>query len=881
MAERLFLIDGYSNIFRAFYAIHGLSNARGEPTNAVYGFVNMLRKLLREERPDLIGIALDTGGHGARKEQYAEYKANRSAMPDDLKAQMPAIRRAIEGFRIPMLEIEEWEADDVVGTITRQAVAAGFEVVLVTADKDFFQLVSDKVNVWHTFREKLYDPALVKEDFGVPPEQVIDVLALMGDSVDNVPGVPGIGEKGAKKLIEEYGTVEKLLDHAEEIKRKNYREGLLNNREQALLSKELVTIQTELDMAFDPESLRLEEPDAEALRELYRELDFFSLVEELDAQGAVPTRVTIEPAMLIDSVAAWKTVAKDVGQRVELGVIGEQEPVGLSLATGEGESVFADFRDEALRKAVIVSLREWVGDPKRDLVGHDLKEVLRLSGRGVDVRAGLVDTMLLAYLLRTAVRSFGLGDVTIERLDYKATTEKDAGWMKGKPPESSDPNLLGYAAERALLPAMMAPSLFEQLEAGTGDPGDPASVYHSIEEPLMPVLMRMEEAGIELDTEFLETMSKDLAERIGGLEGEIYEIAGEEFNINSPAQLGQIMIEKLEYPVVKKTRKTKKYSTNAETLEELAARGYDLPERILRYRELTKLKSTYVDALPGLVDSNGRLHTRFNQAVAATGRLSSANPNLQNIPVRTDGGAEIRRAFRAASGHQLLVADYSQIELRVLAHIAQESELIETFQRGGDIHQSTAASVFGVSPALVSPDQRRAAKVINFGIIYGMSPFGLANNLGITNAEAKQFIEAYFERFPKVAEYTETTLEAARENLCVTTLYGRTRWLPDIQSRNWNLRENAKRMAINARVQGTAADLLKKAMIEVDGVLQREHPNTRLLLTVHDELVLEVPEAEASAVLDMVVARMVGVAELAVPLVVDAALGETWYDAKS
>jgi DNA polymerase-1 len=876
--KRLYLIDGYSTLFRAFYAIRGLSNSKGEPTNAVYGFVNMLRKLLREEHPDLVGVALDTGGHTFRREKFEEYKANRSPMPDDLRAQLPSVRRAIEAFHIPILELEKYEADDVLGTMAKRAAAEGFEVVLVTADKDLFQLVGDGIRLFHTGREKLYDAAAVQEDFGVAPERVPDVLALMGDTVDNVPGVPGIGEKGAKKLITEYGSLESLLDAADEVKRKSYREGLQEHREQALLSKDLATVATDLDLTFDPEALHLEEPDYEALYELYRENDFFSLLKELEEQG-VAGGVEIEPARACGSSEEWQQAIGRSGERVVLGLVGDDEPLGVALRDGDG-ALFADFRIQGLRDPVCDSLRSLAARDDVELVGHDLKELLRLCGPEIEVAARLTDTMLLAYLLRSSVRSYGLADVVLERLHHKVVEPKEAGWDKGEPPIAEDPRLLEMAAERAILPDELAEIFLPLLESGEEDPGEPSRVYREIEEPLLPVLLRMEEAGIEIDREFLREMSQRLAQELDALEAEIYELAGEQFNIQSPAQLGEIMFEKLGYPVLKRTRKTRKYSTDADTLEELAARGFDLPERLLRYRELSKLKSTYVDALPELADEGGRVHTRFNQAVAATGRLSSTNPNLQNIPVRTGIGQEIRKAFRAGEGRRLLVADYSQIELRVLAHIAQEQALIEAFQEGADIHRSTAASVFGVEPALVNDDQRRAAKVINFGIIYGMSPYGLAKTLGIATGEAKQFIEAYFERFPGVRRYTEETLEAASEELCVTTLYGRTRWLPDIRSRNYNLRENAKRMAINARIQGTAADLLKLAMIAVDRLLRDTFPDARLLLTVHDELVLEVPAEDADRIVDAVRDEMEQIAELDVPLVVDAAHGETWYEAK-
>ena len=578
--KRLFLIDGYSNIFRAFYAIRELSNSKGEPTNAVYGFVNMLRKLLRDEQPELIGIGMDTSGATLRKEKFEEYKANRRPMPDDLRSQMPLIRRAIDAMKIPMLEAEGYEADDVLGTLAKKAAAAGYDVVLVTADKDFFQLVDDHVSVYHSFREKLYDPALVEEDFGVPPRQVVDVLALMGDSIDNVPGVPGIGEKGAKNLIKEHGSLEALLDAAPEIKRKNYREGLTNHRNEALLSQELVTIETELDVPFEPDRLELEPPDREALLELYRELDFFSLLKEMEADVAGAALDDLEAATDVDSAERWHEVAGGLGTELVLalvGTVGEPRGVAVRDAAECAEAYFADFAREGVREAVAATLAQWLAADDMTLVGHDLKETLRLvarSGGGLEVAARLRDTMLLAYLLRGAARSFELEDVALDRLGRTPTSEKDAGFEKGAEPAAGDERLRLLAAERLLIVRLLAEQLEEQLaeappalDQGNACPGmlgeGEAWVYSMIEEPLIPALLRMEEAGIELDTEFLGEMSEELGQEIERLEEEIYEIAGERFNVNSPKKLGEIMYERLGYPIVKRTRKTKSYSTDA------------------------------------------------------------------------------------------------------------------------------------------------------------------------------------------------------------------------------------------------------------------------------------------------------------------------------
>lgn len=876
---RIFLIDGYSNIFRAFYAIRNLSSSTGEPTNAVFGFLQILRKLLRDEKPEYLGVAFDVSSQTVRKERYEDYKANRAPMPEDLRPQIPWIRKVIEAYGIPVLELEKYEADDVLGTLSHKARAEGYEVVLVSADKDLMQLVGDGVYLQHTGRDKLYDAEGVAADFGVPPGQVVDVLALMGDAADNVPGVPGIGEKGAKKLVAEYGSVEALLEKAGEIKRKSYREGLQEHRDKALLSKELVTIHVDLPVDFDPEALALDPPDYDALRELCWRLDFHSLAKEYEA-GAGVEAVELEAAEDLADAAEWQRRAAKLKGSVTVVAIGEPEAVGLAVLPAEGGPFFADFRREGLRTAVVETLGDWVLRSDLRLVGHDLKEVFRLLGR--DSPAGnaggcrLADTMLASYLARSAARSHDFESVVQDQLHQTASKLQDAGFVRGAVPEPGEPALLALAGERVYLARQMSEGLWELMdEEGVEE------VYDTFEEPLVPVLARIEESGISLDVQYLETMSKEMEGEIGALEKEIHELAGETFNVNSPQQLGEVMFEKLGYPVVRKTRKTKRYSTDAETLEELAARGLPLPERLLRYRELTKLKSTYIDALPALLGDDGRLHTRFNQAVAATGRLSSAHPNLQNIPIRTELGHRIRKAFRAGEGQVLVVADYSQIELRILAHIAEEKAMIEAFRSGEDIHASTAAAVFGGSPLLVHAEQRRMAKVINFGIIYGMSSWGLSKALGIPKKEAEEFIEAYMDRYPGVRRYTEKTLKEAAEHGKVETLYGRVRRLPDIRSRNYSLRENAKRMAINARIQGTAADLLKLAMVRVFRRLRAELPACRQLLTVHDELVLEGPAADAEALSALVRETMETVASLQVPLVVEAGIGETWYDAKA
>ncbi len=759
----------------------------------------MLRKLLREEQPELIGVALE-GGKTLRSERFADYKANRAPMPEDLASQLPWIRRLLEAFHIPVLELSGYEADDVLGTLACRAAADGYEVILVSADKDLMQLVEPRVSLYHTGRSKLYDPNGVTEDFGVPPAKVADVLALMGDSIDNIPGVPGIGDKGAKALIQEFGSLEELLARAGEVTRKSYREGLQQHAEQARLSKELSTIHTDLPVPFDPAALRRDPPDTAALRRLYTELDFLSLVEELAPEpaavqialagggpgGAEPAGGAAAPmAREALSPAEWESAmvltaaargAGDaggthgtlrVGDELFAAVIGESPALGLAVAAAPGgapsdgePALFADFRRPGLRAAAVATLGGLLADPGARLTGHNLKEVLRLCPEGERCCAELFDTMLASYLLKPSLHGHSLEELALERLNARPLSAKEAGWDKGQAPEPGDPRLLTYAGERVLLARHMAAGMRQELAAGNAGALD--RVFREIEMPLLPVLLGMEEAGILLDTGYLGAMSVELGREVAQLEEEIWRQAGERFNLNSPQQLGVVLFERLGLPAPKRTQKTRSYSTGAEILEGLALRGFPIAQLLLRYRELSKLKSTYVDALPAMVGADGRLHTRYQQAVAATGRLSSANPNLQNIPIRTELGQRIRRAFVAGPGQALVVADYSQIELRILAHIAAEPELIRAFAAGEDIHRATAGTVFGVAPELVSAEQRRAAKTINFGILYGMSAFGLSQNLGIPKGDAERFIAAYLDRYQGVRRYVEETLAERR-----------------------------------------------------------------------------------------------------------------------
>ncbi|HSS52312.1 MAG TPA: DNA polymerase, partial [Thermoanaerobaculia bacterium] len=605
--SRLFLIDGYSNIFRAFYAIRNLSNSRGEPTNAVYGFVQMLRKLLREENPELVGVALDVG-KTFRNEKFEDYKANRRPMPEDLASQLPWIRQVLEAYRIPILELAGYEADDVLGSLSCRAAEAGYDVVLVSADKDLMQLVEPRVSLYHTGRNKLYGPQEVTEDFGVPPEKVVDVLALMGDSIDNIPGVPGIGEKGAKSLIQEYGSLDELLARAGEISRKAYREGLLANEAQARLSKELTTIHTHLEIPFDPGALHHDPPDTEALRRLFTELEFFSLVEELGpadslggAGGGAAGAEEIPAAEEATTPEAWNAAAANLAGEIHVAVLGEEPPLALAVTAGdESPAVYADFRRNGMREAALAYLDRWLADPGTRLAGHNLKEVLRACPQGPLCRAALFDAMLVSYLLKPSVHGHSLDELALERLARKPLTPKDVGWDRGQEPAVGDSRLAAYAGERVLMARRLTGAMRRELEASPL-----AKVYDEIEIPLVPVLLGMEEAGILLDVDYLKRMSDELGQEIATLEEDIYKQAGERFNLGSPQQLGVVLFEHMGLPVLKRTQKTKSYSTGAEILEELAVRGFPIAQSLLRWRELTKLKSTYVDALPALVAQDG------------------------------------------------------------------------------------------------------------------------------------------------------------------------------------------------------------------------------------------------------------------------------------
>jgi len=882
MAKRpsLFLIDGSNNVYRSYFAIRNLTNSSGLATNAVYGFTQTLKKLLKDFEPDCIAVAFDIGRATTRHEAFADYKKDRRPMPDDLAIQLPLVNEVLEGFRIPVIGVEDWEADDLLGTLACVARDRGYDVVLATSDKDFFQLVGDGIKLFHTGREVLYDAKGVEETFGLPPEKVVDVMAIWGDAIDNIPGVPGIGEKGAKALIGEYGSLEGVYENLDKLKPAQ-RKKLEENRDKAFISRELARIKCDLPTEkIDFETLKRQEPDRAKLHDVFSRLEFASLMQEFLPE-APPVEVDYRIATNADDVRDLVRDAKEVAIWFESTTPeGHDELFAASLSVKQSESLIVPIADSVggtneLRDALKTLLQS-----DRLFVAHDIKlQLRRLASNGWPLPARFSDTMIMSYVNNPGLPSHAFSNVARDWLKRDVTSRKEVA--KTAPLFALDHEIGAtalspyqqYLGEKSDVTVALKEMLTTELQR------DPAlvDIYDRIELPLIPVLERMEARGIRIDVALLHEMSAKMALQLAQLEKEIYAEAGTDFNINSPQQLAHILFEKLQYPVLKKTKGTKAYSTNVEVLQELAGHGFAVPKLILLHRELHKLKSTYIDSLPQLVAKDGRVHTSFNQAVAATGRLSSSDPNLQNIPIRTEMGREIRKAFIADEGNVLLAADYSQVELRILAHISQDAELIETFQRGADIHRATASKMFNVPEDELTHDQRRAAKTINFGVLYGMSAFRLSNELNIPTGQAKDFIDAYFARYPKIQEYLDRTLEEARRSGKVTTLFGRVRYIPEIHNKSFTVRGNAERMATNAPIQGTAADILKLAMIALDKRLDDAAP---MLLTVHDEIVIEVPESRATDVAGIVKETMENIFPLAVPLQVDAHYGRSWYDAK-
>lgn len=887
-AGRLFLIDGSSQLYRAYHAIRGLTGPDGRSTNAVYGFVAMLRKLLADHRPELVAAAFDLPGPTFRTEIAADYKANRPPMPDDLAEQVAWTHEACEALGVPVLTSKTFEADDVIGTLAAHAVAQQYDVVIVTGDKDFFQLVCDEVQVFNPRDPATwFDADGVEQKFGVRPDQVVDVLSLMGDATDNVKGVPGIGEKGARDLITTFGSLDALLERAEEVTRKTYRNALLNHAADAHQSRALVRIRTDVPVPFDPDALRYQGPDSEHCYRLFSTLGFRTLV----AEYAPTIQTSTTDYAMVRSSSDLDALLESIrtAGRCSLHVVADstqamQAPlVGIAASTSPGHGRYIPLGHRTLGDAADVdlsttldALRPVLADPSVRKIGHDLKfAAMVLAGQGVRLDGLDLDTMILSYLLDATRSGHELEGLGLEHLGYKAIAEEELLGRGAKARRYGDlpaDAVVDYACERSDVALRLADQL-EPLHEQEGL----GPVYRDLELPLIPVLVSIEQAGVCVDTDQLHRMSTELERELGTLQGDIFKLAGREFNINSPKQLSQVLFEELELPTSKKTGKTRVASTSVAVLEELAL-VHDLPRKVLDWRSLQKLKGTYIDALPQLVNpKTGRVHTSFNQAVAATGRLSSSDPNLQNIPIRTKRGRQIRGAFIAAPGRVLISADYSQIELRVLAHLSEDASLVAAFKRGDDIHDQTALKVFGPDSGLDPHELRRRAKIVNYALLYGKTAFTLAKDIGVTQPDAQAFIDAYFDGFPNVRHYIDETIERAREEGVVNTMFGRRRQVPELTSRNGQIRAAAERATVNLPIQGSAADILKLAMIEIHAVLP---PDATMILTVHDELLFEVQAGIAETVVELVRDKMEHVVTLAVPLTVDVGVGESWKDAK-
>ncbi len=887
----LFLIDGSNQMYRAYHAIRGLTGPDGRSTNAVYGFVTMLRKLLADHKPGLIAASFDLPTDTFRDRISAEYKANRAPMPQDLQEQIPWVHEACEAMGVPILTHEGFEADDVIGTLARKAAAEGYQVAIVTGDKDFFQLVEGPIRVYNPKDDGAwFDAEGVRAKFGVLPSQVVDVLAIMGDTSDNVKGVPGIGEKGARDLITTFGSLDALLERAGEVKAKKQREALLAHAADARTSRELVTIHTDVPVTFDAEALAFRGAARERCYTLFSSLGFRTLAPEYAPTAASTTRdyAIVETPDGVDALVA-EVRAKgrmalhlladgEAGMRAELaGVVVALEPRHARFLPFQTASLVSDGGLD--RAATLATLKGVLEDDAIRKIGHDLKFAAVVLARHGITLAGLeADTMIAGYLLDASRSSQDLEPLALEHLGYRARLADDVRGKGAKAvPFGTVPpaQLIDFAGERADLAWQLGERFMPELEtAGV------AAVYHELELPLVPILAGLERVGVKVDTHSLGSQAARMEHEMNALAAEIFRQAGETFNIGSPKQLGEVLFDKLQLPVLKRTGTTRTPSTAVEVLEELAL-THDLPRLILDWRSLAKLKGTYIDALPSLVHLvTGRVHTVFNQAVAATGRLSSSDPNLQNIPIRTALGREIRRAFVAEPGHVLISADYSQIELRVLAHLSGDETLTAAFARGDDIHDQTALKVFGPESGLDRHELRRRAKIVNYALLYGKTAFTLSKDIGVSQQAAQQFIEAYFAGFPRVRGFIDQTLADARESGVVRTMFGRRRPVPELTSRNGQIRAAAERVAVNMPIQGTAADILKKAMIDADRRLAAEAPTSRMILTVHDELLFEAPTADADRVAALVREAMAGAVALSVPLDVDVGIGENWKEAK-
>jgi len=888
--QRLFLIDGNSILYRSYYAIQHLSTSQGFPTNAIYGFINTLKKLLEQEKPHYLGIVFDTKGPTFRHKVFKEYKAHRKPMPDDLSVQVPVLKKVIQALNIPLFESEDYEADDVLGTLAKKASHQKIKTVIVSTDKDLLQLVGPSIQVYNPSKETYLDEKQVKEFFGVAPSRVIDVLSLWGDPSDNIPGVPGIGEKTSKKLIAQYGSLEMLLKNLERMRNPRLKEKIEQNLNQLELSRQLVTIEKNLEISFNLEKFRVAEPDYEEMTKLFQELEFSSLLGEYLKKPKKDRRdyKTIfkekELEDLVLQIKNEKTVSLDTETNSPHPT--RARLVGLSFAVESGSAFYVPLRhnyqgapSQIPKEAAFRLLEGVLSDPRIKKIGQNIKyDSIVLRREGVDLKGLDLDTMVLSYLLEPNWGKHNLEKLALHYLQEKSIPYES---LVGKGKNELTLNqveiekVTPYACQDADFALELSRVLWPKVKEKKLD-----TLYCKIELPLIEILAEMEMTGVKIDIEALNNLSEELGTELNRLKQKIHELSGEEFNINSPQQLASILFHKLNLPASKKTKITKGFSTSLDILQDLALL-HPLAKYALEYRQLAKLKSTYADALPLLLNpETKRIHTSYNQTVAATGRLSSSDPNLQNIPARGDLGKRFRQAFIPAPGHLFLSADYSQIELRVLAHLSKDPAMVETFLKDRDIHEETALRVFGESSSLFKEEQRRRAKVINFSIIYGTSAFSLAKELETSTSEAQKFIDRYFEKHPKVKEFLEKKVSEAKERGYSETILGRQRQVPELRHADKMAQQAGRRIALNTPIQGSAADLMKKAMIDIWNELKKRQLKSKMILQVHDELVFEVPDAETDVVETLVKEKMENVQPLIVPLKVHLGWGINWADAK-
>ncbi len=887
-SKKLFLVDGSSLIYRAFFALPRLTTKKGFPTNAIYGFVNMLRKLIKNENPEYLVVAFDVKGPTIRHKLFKEYKAQRPPMPDELQMQIPYIKEILKALNIPIFEEQNYEADDVLGSLAKKASQKNFISILVTGDKDFFQLVNDKVIVFNPVKEKYFDRREIEAYFGIKPEQITDILALQGDQSDNIPGIPGIGEKTARALIKEFGSIDNLIKNIDKIEKDKIKEKIKENLELLKISKNLAIIRTDLEIEFNPERFRLKKPDYSKLIDLFQKLEFTSLLEEYLKEIEKPKKdykiilKEHELKTLIEEIEKKGFVSIDTETDNPSPVKAELIGISFSLEPDRGYYLpighnYPDAPVQIEKQKALDLLKNIISSPHIKKIGQNLKyDYIVFKNNGIEMEGIDLDTMLLSYLLDPNRRNHNLDDLALNYLQYRKIPYKEIAG-KGQKQLTLDKieidKVAFYSCEDADIALQLSSILFPQVKEKGME-----KLYREIELPLINVLADMEMTGVRIDTRVLLNLSYELEQELDYLKRKIFELSSHEFNINSPQQVSKVLFEELKLPKIKKMKKTKAQSTDIEVLTELAS-VHPVPKMLLEYRQLAKLKSSYVDSILSQINpKTGRIHTSYNQTVAATGRLSSSEPNLQNIPVRTEWGKKLRKAFIPEEGYLFLSADYSQIELRLLAHFSEDPALIKTFLDDEDVHQRTAKEVFGEESSLFPEEQRRRAKIINFSIIYGTSAFSLSKELNTTPQEAQKYIEKYFEKYPKVKEYLDKTVKDAIEKGYVKTLLGRIRPIPELKSKNKNIQESGRRMALNTPLQGTAADLMKKAMIDVWKEIKKRKLKTKMILQVHDELVFEAKPEEKEELEALVKEKMENVYPLKVPLKVKLSWGINWAE---